>query len=757
MYNKIAQIILNSGKGVGASDVFVSQPDANQENLAGKIFILAEIGGKKSDGEKIISFLISELNEHYYNDEKLMLRGKIEGLKIENIFEAALAKINKNLIEFLNNQKIKINSSATSVTIGVIYENKLHFAGFGKNRSLLIYRRSDGYEIINVETSAENSVSSSEDQHLNTQRHDDGQKIAGLFSSVISGEVPLGSYFIFASESLPEYLSGREMVEIITKLPPIVAAEQIKNALLKMNTYVPFLGVIIKNTTDSGGQEIKEPVEEALTAHTSISSLNSTEQRTEKMLAPAGIISFKKISNLLSDLIKNWQNKARVKASQKAKRKTIISENTYSEPSPEKERTASLNLPSASSFLSPSKIKLKQSSSLLFHNVGKLVKASPALVHKSFWSGLVSGAISWVKNLNKKNRLLFTGLIVVALVLAISLTSSINKSRKQKAEAEFQALVTQIEEKGTMIDSYLLYNNEDGASKVLTDAVALIASLPQDTKEQQAQYQTLSANLKALENKVKKINQVDNLEKISDLVGLNVSGLVFADNKLYGTSGGSVQTIDFKADKVTATEIAVDANLSGGKYDGKNAIFYRNGAKIFKFDIKTAKVANYDIKDYNEADNYSGLNIFNANLYLAASAKNQIYKYSGANLATKSDWLKETIDLSKIVDLYIDGSIYALNSDGAITKLHLNKRADYAANRALDPATSSATKILGDANQLYVLDAANKRLAIIAKSDGHLMNQYVFPSLPSLNDFALDDGGKVIYLLSGESIYKLAL
>lgn len=755
MYNKIAQIILNSGKAAGASDVFVAQPDSLKESLAGKIFILAEIGGKKSDGEKIFNFLISEFNENYYNDEKIMLRGKIEGLKIENIFEAALAKVNKNLVEFLNNQKIKINSSATSITVGVIYENKLHFAGFGKNRSLLIYRRADGYEIINVETSAENSALQVEEYHPGTHHDDDSPKVSGLFSSVISGEVPLGSYFIFASESLPEYLSGREMVEIITKLPPIVAAEQIKNALLKMNTYVPFLGVIIKNTTDSGGQEIKEPVEEVLTAHNSISSLNSTEQRTEKMLAPAGIISFKKISNLISGVINNLQAKSRVNSAKKASRVTTIPENNYNV-APERERTASLNLPGASSFLRPSKIKLKQSSSLLFHNVGKLAKASPALIHKSFWSGLVSAMVAWMKNLNKKNRLLFGGLIVIVIVFTVSIVSSVNKSHKQKAEDQFQALVAQIEEKGSLIDSYLLYNNEDGAAQVLTDAEALIAALPKDTKEQQDRYQTLSANLSILENKVKKINKIDNLEKITDLSNLKVSNLVFVDGKLYGASGGSIQTIDFTADKVSATEVAASGNLGGGKSDGKGAIFYRDGGKIFKFDTKTSKVTSYDIKDYNETDKYSGLNIFNANLYLAAAAKNQIYKYSGANLATRSDWVKETVDLSKAVDLYIDGSVYTLNNDGSVNKFHLNKKEAYA-NKALDPATSSATKILGDTNQLYIMDGASKRLAIIAKSDGHLMKQYAFDSLPSLNDFALDATGKVIYLLSGETVYKLAL
>ena len=756
MYNKIAQIILNSGKAAGASSVFVSQPDSLKENLAGKVFILAEIGGKKSEGEKIINFLISELEENYYNDEKIILRGKIESLKIENIFEAALAKVNKNLIEFLNNQKIKINSSDTSITIGVIYENKLHFAGFGKNRSLLIYRRADGYEIINVETSAENSVSSPEEHHQGANHDENLAKIAGLFSSVISGEVPLGSYFIFASESLPEYLSGREMVEIITKLPPIVAAEQIKNSLLKMNTYVPFLGVIIKNTTDSGGQEIKEPTEEVLTAQNSISSLNSTEQRTEQMLTPAGIISFKKISNLINSIINDWKSKAKNNSAKKANRKTVISENNYHEPAPKKERTAHLNLPSASSFLRPSKIKLKQSSSLLFHNVGKLAKASPALIHKSFWSGLLSSIVSWVKNLNKKNRLLFGGLIIIAVVFTVSITSSINKSRKQKAENEFKALVTQIEEKGSMIDSYLLYNNEDGAAKVLVDAEALIAALPKDTKAQQDKYQTLNANLQVLENKVKKITKVDNLEQITNLSDLGVSDLVFAGGQLYGAGGGNVQAIDFKADKVSATEVNTGGNLSSGKYDDKSAIFYRDGAKIFKFDIKTSKVTVYDLKDYNEADKYSGLNIFNNNIYLAATVKNQIYKYSGASLSTRVDWIKETVDLSKAVDLYIDGSIYILNNDGSVNKFHLNKKEIYA-DKALDPVTASASKILGDNNQLYILDAANKRIAIVAKSDGHLMNQYVFSSLSSLNDFALDEDGKIIYLLSGETVYKLAL
>ena len=108
MYNKIAPIILNAGKNTSYSDVFIAQPDSLKENLAGKTFVLAEINSKKNEGRLIFDFLVESLENYYYNDEKILLKDKIEGLKLENIFEAAIAKINKDLNEFLINEKIKI-------------------------------------------------------------------------------------------------------------------------------------------------------------------------------------------------------------------------------------------------------------------------------------------------------------------------------------------------------------------------------------------------------------------------------------------------------------------------------------------------------------------------------------------------------------------------------------------------------------------------------------------------------------------------
>ena len=97
MFNyKIAPIsILPSKKIKLLSEIYISQVDAEKENLAGKLFALIEIGNENKDNIKIINFLINRINQNYYQNDKMILREKIYSLKPEHIFEAALAKTNK--------------------------------------------------------------------------------------------------------------------------------------------------------------------------------------------------------------------------------------------------------------------------------------------------------------------------------------------------------------------------------------------------------------------------------------------------------------------------------------------------------------------------------------------------------------------------------------------------------------------------------------------------------------------------------------
>ena len=750
MYNKIASVILNSAKAPGLSDVYVAQPDSLKENLAGKIFILAEIGGKKSEGRKIFDFLVMALNDNYYNDEKILFRGKIEGLKIENIFEAAITKTNKNLVDFLNDEKIRINPAATNITVGVIYEDKLHFTNFGRNRALLLYRRGEEYEIINVEANAAEAL------EVTPAAGTEAIKTTKLFSSVISGEVPLSSYFIFASEALPEYLSGKEMLNIVTKLPPITAAEQIKNILAKMNTYVPFLGIIIKNTAGLVGPESKEELEESLSVNSSASSLNYTEQKTEQMLAPAGLISFSKILKGTKRLLGRLQPKP--DSERKKYRQTEEKIDKTVQPPLDLGQIKSLKLARSDSFMIKEKIFFKKKPGWLGEKIKQTFQSSLNLLTPDFWTDLTARRKIWFKNLNLQNRWLFISLGLVVLVFISSLVLTNWNKKRQLAETNFNNLVTAIEDKEDSLDSRLLYNNELGSSQDLIEAEALLASLPHQTKEQQAVYDRLAARLAAASEKIQKIVKVTQSEKVNDLSGLGATNLVFAQGKIYAASGQSIYELAPGSASSTRLSIKDTSSLSKPIFDG-TSLYYQDASGIAQFNPKTKAGKVLKVSGLSQ-DGITGFNVFGGSLYILAQGQNQIYKYN--KFVTKNDWLKESADLSQATDLGIDGSVYVLKNDGSVVKFYIGKKADYTVT-TLSPVMTRANKIIVGANYLYVFEAGSKRLAVLYKNDdasrkgGSLANQYIVDSLNQVKDVAVDEIGKFAYFLDGEAIYRISL
>ncbi len=736
MYHKIAQISLNSGQSSGLSEVYVAQPDAIKENLAGKIFILAEIGGRKSDGRKLLDFLVESLSDNYYDDEKLALKDKIEGLRVENIFEAALAKTNKSLLEFISEEKIRLNPAATNITLGVIYENRLHFSNFGKNRALLIYHRANQYEVINVEANAA-------DDSGPTSKGEAGS----LFSSVISGEIPVGSYFVFTSEALPEYLSGREMVNIITKLPPIVAAEQIKNVLSKINAYVPFLGILIKNTVGLP-IDVREEAAEAASAQASISSLNSTEAKTEQMLAPAGLVNFPKILKGVKETL----GRLRPEIKPLAWRRPETELSSLPQADTNLGRINSLNMPRAESFLTQEKIFFRKEPGWAWHKGKRLLIALAAPFNPHFWSNLWSGLKAWVASLSPRNRWLLVGLGLAVFILLSSLLISTGSQKRQTAREEFSALVSQIEDKESLIDSHLLYSDDLGARSLLAEAETLLASLPQAKKYQVEDYARLDERLAQLREKVYKLKAVSQASEYSDLSGLGIKSLAFSSGSLYGLGGQRIYAISQGAPPANTWEPS-GANQLSRPYAAGDIIYALDGQKLVSLNTKTGASSIPSVSNFESG--VTSFHIFGSHLYLLAGSQNQIYKHNNISGAS-SAWIKQPEDLSQARDLYIDGSIYVLKADGSLLKFYTGNVQEYQAP-ALLPAMDDASRLIGSDKYLYIFSPGSKRLAVLAKQDGHLISQYRFDSLSQMDDIVLSDDGKTAYILSGEKVYQANL
>ncbi len=741
----------------GHREVFVAQPDNVTEKMAGKVFIVFELETKKSDAKKILDFLINGIDEFYYQDEKIFLRDKIPGLELENIFEAFLTKLNRALTEFLIEEKIRVKSSDFNITLGLVYENQLIFSNLGRNKAYLIYRKKDQYEIINVEASASDVELSDLDESDNEESINEKIKNFKIFSSVINGEIPIGSYFFFTNENLPEYLSTKEMVLIITKLPPMVATEQMKQSLSKVNSFAPFLGIIIKNTLGLSEQDQKDEILENLSAQSSISTLNHTEKKTEGMLSPTGIIDsrdfknnfndfFSKIYYFLSSLFKKKDKKVK-EAVQKTMKQTSF----------EKPKSR-INI--------KTRIEVVRSSSIISKFINSFKNFIISIFSISFWTGFFASLGKNLRTLHPKRKLLLALGFVLLIVFLLSISHTIKQRRLQEHNENFISSIESIENRYVLIESYLLYNNEAGAKIIIGEINEEISSLEALNEEQEEILYIWNDKIKNKRQEIQRLIVIEEFDQILDTKNLNQTAeprnLALIDNYLYITDpkGKIIYIYKTYDNEVTSNLINASGDLSlklPFVYD--NQIYYLANDSLAQINpelgsYKETSIAGLANKKTDALDIYEVNNL----LYSLHSSENSILRHSPANSFNQSNqWLQEDVDLSSAIDMAVTGEIWVLKSNSEIIRLWSGLIDSEFTLASIDPPLNNANKLIVSENNLYIFDRKNSRLASYKQSDGSLILQYQFSGLKNIFDIIIDHDLEKVYLLSDTKVYSFSL
>ncbi len=767
MYNKIASIILNSGRNDDyAGEAYVAQPDANKERLAGKIFVLAEMSGRKSDAQKIISFLANVFEYNYYGDEKILLRDKLEELEVEDIFETVLAKVNVALINFLEDEKLRLASETTNFTLGVIYDNKLYFSTYGRNKAFLIYRRQGDYEILNVEMGAKDGGEIASKIDFDEDGEPIDVPLTKIFSSVVNGEIPPYSYFLFANEALPEYLSHGEMVNIITKLPPMVAAEQIKNYLKSINSFVPFLGIIVKSSMGGALNDPSEAHEEidlqrqlaepaqtypnvARKAHSSISHLNYTEQKTEKMLASAGAISFGGVINWLKGIIK------RLRPQEREQDHVLTYQEDGTAITPDKEKKRS-NLPSRDSFLLKGRISFKKAPRIEWGKILNVLKRVLVIFTPAFWGNLFRGLITWHQGLNRQKRIM----AVVVLVLVAGLSTSLVITRKQHQtkvlREQFSSIVAGITSKQGDIFRYAAVDNVPAALGVLNQAVSDLNNINPKDEDQIAQKTSLLQELAAENDRIQKIVRVNAPEEIFNISSVQegaqadsltqANGLVYVSDK----NQANIYTLTLSDKQPGNISLPVSKKLSRPAVYEKNLYYLAGEDEVVKITGQEAHL----MKLAQAVAPESPIGLYNNTLYVLDKTQNQIYRYrqSGNTFSSRSNWLQEAADLSQANALAIDGDIIIAQNNDDLLRFRVGRKQEYKST-LVDPAIRG-DRLVASQDRYYLLDAQNRRLLVMNKG-GVLDKQYLFDK--DVSDFALSDDAASGFILSGNQVYQFSL
>jgi hypothetical protein len=759
MYHKISSLMLNLGKSPsGYREVFVAQPDNITEKMAGKIFIIFELETKKSEAKKIMDFLINGIEEYYYQDEKIFLRDKIEGLELENIFEAFLTKLNKALTDFLIEEKIRVKSSDFNITLGLVYENQLIFSNFGRNKAYLIFRKKDQYEILNIEASA------SEIEIINYEDNDnesvlEKMKSFKIFSSVISGEIPSHSYFFFTNENLPEYLSTKEMVLIVSKLPPMIAVEQIKQSLAKVNTYAPFLALIIKNTFGLSEEDKKDEIIENLSAQSSISSLKNTERKTEDMLSPSGFINLEKLKSIFNSIIYFFVSafkkiitifKSKDRKVKQAVKKTVEQKNQVAE----KKSVIDIQ----------TKIEVFKSSSN-FNKFFLILKNFVVnLFTTSYWSDNFSKFIKNFSSAHPKRKILISLTLLLFIILVVSISITNKQKRLGEHEEKFLASIESLENRFDLIDSYLLYENEDGAKIIIGEISEEISQLTALNEEQEEILKDWRNKLQVQRQNIQKMTIVDEAKSLFDTLELNSSAeprnLLILDNILYISNpvGKIIYTYNILTEETSSVLINAnfDINLNlPSAYN--NQLYYKEEDSLVAINpvngqLNQIAVPSFDNLKTNAIDIWSE----NGLLYSLHSTNNSILRHSPVNLYNQSNqWLQEELDLSKVIDMAVTGDIWLLENNANLIKLRIGQVQDFDLAH-IDPPLNRADKLLALNNNLYIFDRQSLRLALY-DYQGNFISQYQFNNYKNTFDLVVDENSNQVYLLVDTKIYSFPL
>jgi hypothetical protein len=186
---------------------------------------------------------------------------------------------------------------------------------------------------------------------------------------------------------------------------------------------------------------------------------------------------------------------------------------------------------------------------------------------------------------------------------------------------------------------------------------------------------------------------------------------------------------------------------------------------ILEIEIESKKT-NLVIERDEEWGKILGLGAFGSNLYLV-DGKGMIWRYpraetglpAQAGFGSKQKWFGSGVapDLSEVVSMGIDGSIWLLREDGKILKF-TRGAPDTFGYSGLDKEMDRPQAIFIDeaTENLYLLDRGNSRILVLAKS-GEYQGQYLWPGMSQATDLVVSEAEKKILLLVNDKVYEIGI
>lgn len=341
---------------------------------------------------------------------------------------------------------------------------------------------------------------------------------------------------------------------------------------------------------------------------------------------------------------------------------------------------------------------------------------TPSLIQKikAAMPQLSIPSINLLKN-NQRPYVLIAGIILVILV------GSVLIALQKRQEAKSQALFTQVSKAaGAKYDEgqSLLGLNKNLARDDFASALKII-------DENKAKFSKGSKQEEELSKLAQKINEA---------------------------LSGSSQNVEVVEGKNAVLELEKDSSALYAT-DDDSTLYALDSAGVSTTDKKSSKSKKIIAKDWSEP---AGLGVFLGNVYVADKKASQIYKFASGSY-TKSNYFRDSPDISHATSIAIDGSIYVLSSDGDVQKFTRGKQDSFTVS-GLDTKLSSPTRIYTspDVKNVYILDTRNARIVALDKN-GAFQEEYKSKLFKEARDLVAAEKDKKLFILIKDKIYQTDL
>jgi hypothetical protein len=477
----------------------------------------------------------------------------------------------------------------------------------------------------------------------------------------------------------------------------------------------------------------------------------ATEERTEAIMTPAGTINLKHWLKILSERMRPPKKKAPAPPSplgKKAGRIFLLKDKIFV-----KKRVSALSPKNILAFFAR-----------LASLIGKIV--SGLLSRQKIATDDFASASPEKATKNKfwlSGRLAQVFLIVAVLSIAgLAINVSISKKRQEVATktAAFAALLESIDKNQNKIESFLIYGNESEAKQIWDENKDLLAKLTEEEKKGRSDIATLFERQTKQLERLRKINMVLEQKKIADFSNLNKDAspenLILSGDRIYAASPKekAVYKVDLKENMVTAAYNLGDIGEMNYPSTLDDGIFYldKDAAIIIDKNDKAERIVVEGLPE-----KIGGAGIYNNRLYVVDKGNGQVRRYNRTEkgFSEQSEWLLAKTDLSSAVNVFIDGNIYILKSNGQAEKYLRGAKEEFSI-KEVDEPISEATRLQIGEKHVYVIEPAKKRLVVFDEK-GLLVGQYIFTSLESIKDVYVAEKTSQAYILSGQAIYQASI